>query len=74
MVLVPQETLTKLQSARRIKQTPRNRVVHSVNDEMRKQDLTDDQKIKLYHQTLQRYMEMIRQRMAPLDDDFEHGE
>ena len=70
MVLVPQETLTKLQSARRLEQTPTTRVVHSIDAEMGKllerQDLNDDQKIKLYHQTLQRYMELNSQRMAPL--------
>ena len=70
MVLVPQETLTKLQSARRLEQTPTTRVVHGIDTDMRqlleRQDLTDDQKVKLYHQTLQRYMELNRQRMEPL--------
>ena len=70
MVLVPQETLTMLQSARRLEQTPTTRVVHGIDMDMRqlleRQDLTDDQKIKLYHETLQRYMELNRQRMEPL--------
>ena len=70
MVLIPQETLTKLQSARRLEQTPTTRVVHGIDTDMRqlleRQDLTDDQKIKLYHQTLQRYIELNKQRMAPL--------
>ena len=70
MVLVPQETLIKLQSARRLEQTPTTRVVHGIDTDMRqlleRQDLTDDQKIKLYHQTLQRYIELNRQRMTPL--------
>ena len=33
---------------------------------LERQDLTDDQKIKLYHQTLQRYIELNKQRTAPL--------
>lgn len=70
MVLVPQETLTKLQSARRLEQTPTTRVVHGIDDDMRqlleRQDIADDEKVKLYHQTLQRYIELNRQRMKPL--------
>ena len=70
MVLVPQETLTKLQSARRLEQTPTTRVVQSLDADMRdlleRQDLSDEDKIKLYHQTLHRYIHLNRQRTAPL--------
>ena len=70
MVLIPQETLTNLQSTRRLEQTPTTRVVHWIDTDMRqlleRQDLTDGQKIKLYHQTLQRYIELNKQRTAPL--------
>ena len=70
MVLVPQETLTKLQSVRRLEQTPTTRVVHGLDAEMRdlleRQNLSDEDKIKLYHQTLHRYINLNKQRMAPL--------
>lgn len=70
MILVPQETLAKLQSARRLEQTPTTRVVHSLDAEMRdlleRQNISDEDKIKLYHQTLQRYINLNKQRMAPL--------
>ena len=70
MVLIPQETLTNLQSTRRLEQTPTTRVVHGIDTDMRqlleRQYLTDDQKIKLYHQTLQRYIELNKQRTAHL--------
>ena len=70
MVLIPQETLQKLQSARRLEQTPTTRVVHSLDAEMRelleRENLSDDDKIKLYHQTLQRYINLNKQRSAPL--------
>ena len=70
MVLVPQETLNRLQSSTRLEQTPTTRAVHGLDEDMKqlleRQDITDDQKIKLYHQTLQRYMELNKQRMQPL--------
>ena len=55
MVLVPQETLIKLQSARRLEQTPNTRVVHSLDAEMRqlleRQNVSDGDEIKLFHPT-----------------------
>ena len=70
MVLIPQETLHKLQSARQLEQTPTTRVVHSLDAEMRelleRDNLSNDDKIKLYHQTLQRYINLNKQRSAPL--------
>ena len=70
MVLIPQETLTKLQSARRLEQTPTTRVVHGLDAEIRelldRQNLSDEDKVKLYHQTLHRFINLNKQRMAPL--------
>ena len=70
MVLVPQETLTHLQTARRLEQTPATRAVYGLDNDMRRllerQDLSDEDKLKLYHQTLRRYMELNKQRKAPL--------
>lgn len=70
MVLVPHDTLAQLQAARLLEQTPTTRVVHGLDDDMKKllerQDVTDEDKIKLYNQTLRRYTILNRQRSAPL--------
>ena len=70
MVMVPHETLAQLQVARQLEQTPTTRIVHGLDADMRqlldRQDLTEDEKIKQYHQTLQRYLTLNRQRRAPL--------
>ena len=70
MVMVPHETLAQLQVARQLEQTPTTRIVHGLDADMRqlleRQDLTDEEKIKRYHQTLQRYLVLNRQRRAPL--------
>ena len=70
MVLVPQETLTHLQTAKSLEQTTATRVVCGLDNDMRRllerQDLPDEDKLKLYHQTLRRYMELNKQRKAPL--------
>lgn len=70
MVLVPQDTLARMQASRRLEQTPITRVVHGLDTDLRKlmerQDLSEGDKIKLYQQTLQRYIALNNQRMAPL--------
>ena len=68
--MVPHETLAQLQVARQLEQTPTTRIVHGLDADMRqlleRQDLTDEEKIKQYHQTLQRYVVLNRQRRRPL--------
>lgn len=70
MVLVPQDTLARMQASRRLEQTPITRVVHGLDTDLRKlierQDLSEGDKIKLYQQTLQRYITLNKQRTAPL--------
>ncbi len=70
MVLVPQDTLARMQASRRLEQTPITRVVHGLDTDLRKllerQDLSEGDKIKLYQQTLHRYIALNKQRSAPL--------
>ena len=70
MVLVPQETLNRLQAARRLEQTPVTRIVHGLDADMKflldRQDLTTEEKLKRYNQVLGRYMELNRQRKSPM--------
>ena len=70
MVLIPQETLARMQASRRLEQTPITRVVHGLDTDMRqlieRPDLSEGEKIKLYQQTLQRYITLNKQRTAPL--------
>ena len=70
MVLVPQDTLARMQASRRMEQTPITCVVHGLDTDLRKlldrQDLSEGDKIKLYQQTLQRYIALNKQRTAPM--------
>ncbi len=70
MVLVPQDTLARMQASRRLEQTPITRVVHGLDSDLRKllerQDLSEGDEIKLYQQALQRYIALNKQRTAPL--------
>ena len=56
MVLVPHDTLSQLQAARLLEQTPTTRVVHGLDKDimtlLERQDITDEEKMKLYYQTL----------------------
>ena len=70
MILMPEDTLAKLQRSKTVEQTPTTRVLHDLDDEMKRvldrSDISADDKVKLYHQTLHRYAEFNRQRNAPL--------